>query len=90
MTSRSPSSTTSCTTSASVSVRASAVAKRQVSGSHELDELFIFLIRKVASAIFAITLIENNQDDFECQADSYWVRSYNQLGYYGPYVQDLM
>ena len=90
MTSRSPSSTTSCTTSASVSVRASAVAKRQVSGSHELDELFIFLIRKVANAIFAITLIENNQDDFECQADSYWVRSYNQLGYYGPYVQDLM
>jgi hypothetical protein len=89
-TSRSSSSTTSCTTDASASVSASvsarAVSKRQVNGSNEL----IFLIRKVASAIFALNLMETNQDDINCQADDYWVESYNLLGYYGPYVQDLM
>jgi hypothetical protein len=85
--SRSASSTTPCTTGASVSsVSVSAVSKRQAYGNSELE----ILIKKVASAIFAIGLIETNQDDSECQVDDYWVESYNYLGLYGGYIQDLM
>jgi hypothetical protein len=44
----------------------------------------------VGSAIFAINMIENNEDDFKCQADDYWVKEFYRLGFYGDYVQDLM
>lgn len=70
----------------STSDSVSAVSKRQAYGDSELE----ILTKKVASAIFAIGLIETNQDDSECQVDDYWVESYNYLGLYGNYIQDLM
>jgi hypothetical protein len=85
-TTRSASSTTSCTTGASASASVRAVSKRQAYGDTQLE----ILIRKVASAIFAVGLIETNQDDSECQVDDYWVQSYNSLGLDGNYIQDLM
>jgi hypothetical protein len=74
----SSSTTTSCTTTA--------IIKRQEDSVNELD----YFIKEVASALFAISLIINNQDDFECQADDYWVDSYNLLALFGGYIQDLM
>jgi hypothetical protein len=85
-TTRSALSTTSCTTGASASASVRAVSKRQAYGDTQLE----ILIRKVASAIFAVGLIETNQDDSECQVDDYWVQSYNSLGLDGNYIQDLM
>jgi len=85
-TSRASSTTTSCTIGASASASVRAVSKRQAYGDTQLE----ILIRKVASAIFAVGLIETNQDDSECQVDDYWVESYNSLGLDGNYIQDLM
>lgn len=79
-TSRSESSTTSCTTGVN------GVSKRDVNLFNELA----ILARKVASALWAIGLIETNQDDSQCQLDKYWVESWNYLGLLGNYIQILM
>lgn len=76
-------SSTSCTTSASSS--SIAVYRRQAD-TDDVD----FWIKVLDSALWALGLIESNEDDDLCEVDDYWIDQWNSMGYYGDYVQALM
>lgn len=75
-------SSTSCTTSSSSS--SIAVYRRQ--SEDDVD----FWIEVINSALFALGLIESNEDDERCDVGDYWIDQWNSLGYFGDYVQALM
>jgi hypothetical protein len=73
---------TPCTTSSS----SIAVCRRQDPDSDDISRY----IKVINSAVFALSLIESDQDDEMCEVDDYWVDQWDELGYYGDYVQALM
>jgi hypothetical protein len=73
---------TSCTASST----SASIYRRQAAGSLEIDGW----IKVIDSALFALTLIETNQDDDRCEVDDYWVDQWDSMGYLGDYVQALM
>jgi hypothetical protein len=76
-------SSTSCTTSTSSS--STAIYRRQTD-TDDVD----FWIKVIDSALFALGLIESNEDDDNCDVDDYWVDQWDSLGYFGDYVQALV
>jgi hypothetical protein len=40
--------------------------------------------------LFALGLIESNEDDDTCDVDDYWIDQWDSLGYFGDYVQALV
>jgi len=76
-------SSTSCTTSSSPS----SIAKyRRQADTDDVD----FWIKVIDSALFALGLIESNEDDDTCDVDDYWIDQWDSLGYFGDYVQALV
>lgn len=76
-------SSTSCTTSSSSS--SIAVYRRQAD-TDDVD----FWIKVLDSALWALGLIESDEDDDLCEVGDYWIDQWDSLGYYGDYVQALM
>lgn len=76
-------SSTSCTTSSSSS--STDVYRRQA----ETDDVD-FWIKVIDSALFALGLIESNEDDDSCDVGDYWIDQWDSLGYFGDYVQALV
>jgi hypothetical protein len=74
--------TTPCTTSSS----SIAVYRRQNPDHEDISRY----IKVLNSAVFALSLIESDQDDEMCDVDDYWVDQWDELGYDGDYVQALM
>jgi hypothetical protein len=76
-------SSTSCTTSSAPS----SIAKyRRQADTDDVD----FWIKVIDSALFALGLIESNEDDDTCDVDDYWIDQWDSLGYFGDYVQALV
>ena len=75
-------SSTSCTTSSSSSI---AVYRRQAD-TDDVD----FWIKIIDSALWALDLIESDEDDERCEVGDYWVDQWDSMGYFGDYVQALM
>lgn len=76
-------SSTACTTSATSS--SIAVYRRQAD-TDDID----FWIRVLDSALWALGLIESDEDDDLCEVGDYWIDQWDSMGYYGDYVQALM
>lgn len=75
-------SSTSCTTSSSSS--SIAIYRRQ--SEDDVD----FWINVINSALWALGLIESNEDDERCEVGDYWIEQWDSMGYFGDYVQALM
>lgn len=78
------SSSTSCTASSSSS--SIAIRRRQDDDTDGPD----FWIKVINSALWALGLIESNEDDERCDVGDYWVDQWDSMGYFGDYVQALM
>lgn len=76
-------SSTSCTTSSSSSI---AIYRRQEDDSDDVD----FWIKVINSALWALGLIESDEDDERCDVGDYWVDQWDSMGFFGDYVQALM
>lgn len=76
-------SSTSCSTSSSSS--SIAVYRRQAD-TDDVD----FWIKVIDSALWALGLIESDEDDELCEVGDYWIDQWDSMGYYGDYVQALM
>jgi hypothetical protein len=76
-------SSTSCTTSSSSS---SIAVHRRQADEDDVD----FWIKVIDSAVFALAVIESNEDDEECDVGDYWIDQWDSLGYFGDYVQGLV
>ena len=73
-------SSTSCTTSSASS--AIAMYRRQAD-TDDVD----FWIKVINSALWALGLIESNEDDERCEVGDYWITQWDAMGYLGDYVQ---
>ena len=78
-------SSTSCTTSSSSSSLI-AVYRRQDNGTSNVDEW----IKALRSAIWALDLVELDEDEETCDVDDYWVEAWDSLGYDGDYVEGFV
>jgi hypothetical protein len=78
-------SSTPCTTSSSYS-SSIAVYRRQDNGTNYVDEW----IKSLKSAIWALNLIELDEDDDTCDVDDFWVDEWDSLGYDGDYVEGFV
>jgi hypothetical protein len=78
-------SSTPCTTSLPFSSSVT-VYRRQDNGTNNVDKW----IKIVKSAIWALDLIEDNEDDETCDIDNYWIDEWNSLGYDGDYVEGIV
>ena len=78
-------SSTPCTTSSSYS-SSIAVHRRQDNGTNNVDEW----IKALQSAIWALNLVELDEDDETCDVDDYWVDEWDSLGYDGDYVEGFV
>ena len=76
-------SSTTCTTSSSSS--SIAIYRRQAD-TDDVD----FWIKVIHSALWALGLIESDEDDERCEVGGYWVDQWDSMGYFGDYVQALM
>ena len=75
----SASSSTSCTTT-------SALTRRQIDTNASFD----YWIKLLKSAVFALDMIESNEDDTRCDDDNFWIVVFDNLGYDGEYVELLV
>jgi hypothetical protein len=76
-------SSTSCTTSSSSS---SVAVYRRQADTNNVD----YWIKVIDSALFALGLIESNEDDDSCNIGDYWIDQWDSMGYFGDYVQALV
>lgn len=78
------SSSTSCTTtSTSIPVH----MYRRV---NSLNQTYDYWTELLKSAIFALDLIETNDDDTRCDESDIWIDAFNRLGYDGEYVESML
>lgn len=76
-------SSTSCTSSSTSS--STSVYRRQAD-----TDYVEYWIKVIDSAVWALSLIESNEDDETCDLGDYWIDQWDSMGYFGDYVQALV